>query len=183
MARYKVLKGVAHSFGHSFTSLMNYRGDDYVMGHLLRRAREVGDDTLFVDILRSEASPRSLLVKPVTESVRSYCAWFPKLVAAHRTEIKYVRNARMSLRFDLSTRRPVRHSPSFMESPYTCRVEVEDDRGKVWSAEVRDWCYPEVGSLGAITGRTVLERLGQLIRSIWSRPSAFVRLQPNERCS
>jgi len=29
MARYKVLKSVAHNIGHSFTSLMNYAGDDY----------------------------------------------------------------------------------------------------------------------------------------------------------
>jgi hypothetical protein len=31
MPRYKVLKGVAHHDGHSFTSLMNYVGNDYVM--------------------------------------------------------------------------------------------------------------------------------------------------------
>jgi hypothetical protein len=181
MARYKVLKSVARRFGHSFTSLMNYRGDDYVMGHILRRAREVGDDTLLVDILRGEATPRSLLAKDVAASVSSYCDWFPNLVAAHRTEMKYIRSARMSIRFDLSTRRPLRHSPSFIESPYTCRVDIEDDRGKLWSAEIRDRWYPEAGTVGVGAGRTVVERLGQLIRSIWSRPSVLVRLQPNER--
>jgi hypothetical protein len=36
MPRHKVLKGIAHNIGHSFTSLMNYAKDDYSMGHILR---------------------------------------------------------------------------------------------------------------------------------------------------
>jgi hypothetical protein len=131
MARYKVLKSIAHSFGHSFTSLMNYRGDDYVMGHLLRRAQEVGEETLLVDILSGKAAPRSLLVKEVASSVQAYCDWFPRMIEAHRTEMKYVRGATMTIHFDLNIRRPVRYAPAYFESPFTCRVEIEDDRGKI----------------------------------------------------
>ncbi len=40
MPGYKVLKGVAHNVGHSFTSLMNYADDDYTMGHILRFVRD-----------------------------------------------------------------------------------------------------------------------------------------------
>ena len=32
MSSHKVLKSVVHNFGHSFTSLMNYRENDYVVG-------------------------------------------------------------------------------------------------------------------------------------------------------
>jgi hypothetical protein len=42
MARYRVLKRVVHNVGHSFTSLMNFCGDDYVIGHILRFARGTG---------------------------------------------------------------------------------------------------------------------------------------------
>ena len=183
MARYKVLKSVAHSFGHSFTSLMNYRGDDYVMGHLLRRAQEVGEDTLFVDILAAKAAPRSLLVKEVAASVDAYCDWFPRMIEAHRTEMKYVRGARMTIQFDLRTRRPVRHAPAYYESPFTCRVEIEDNRGKIWAAELKDWWYPESGTVAPRRSllTSVRRRLGQVIRSVWARPSSSLRLQPNER--
>jgi len=51
MPRYKVLKGVAHNIGHSFTSLMNYAIDDYTMGHVLRLARQTGRDTLIIDLV------------------------------------------------------------------------------------------------------------------------------------
>jgi len=172
MARYKVLKSVAHSFGHSFTSLLNYSRDDYVMGHLLRAARESGVSTLTVDILTGMAAPRELMTAPVRESIEARVRWFPKLVAAHDTEMRYVSSARMTVSYDLSRRRPARYAPGCDESPYSCLVEIEDDRGKVWSAELVDWWFPEPVSPG---GRTrarihrVVERLGQSIRSVWSR--------------
>jgi hypothetical protein len=49
MPKVKVLKGVAHNIGDSFTSLMNYCADDYSMGHILRFARESGINTLTID--------------------------------------------------------------------------------------------------------------------------------------
>ena len=174
MARYKVLKSVAHSMGHSFTSLMNYRGNDYVMGHLLRRAREVREGTLIVDFISGEAAPASLLTPPIREAVRDYAAWFPKQVASQKTSVNYVRAARMTIAFDLSIEREARHAPGCIESPYLCRVEIEDDRGKVWHAELRDWWFPESSTpptwgAGSYRGPFVriVRRLGQLIRSVW----------------
>jgi hypothetical protein len=174
MARYKVLQSVAHSFAHSFTSLMNYAGDDYVMGHLLRRARESGETSLVVDILTGSASPPALLRGETGRSVRRYCEWFPKLVASHKSEMQFIRAAQMSVTFELSERRPVRHAPGLEESPYVCRVQIEDDRGKTWSAELRDWWYPESEVSSTHGGRrrnlrSVVSRLGQMIRSVWSR--------------
>lgn len=175
MARYKVLRSVAHSVGHSFTSLMNYRGNDYVMGHLLRRAREVRDPTLTVDLVAGTAGPDSLLTPEIRDSVTRYCEWFPKQLASEKTHPRYVRRASMTVSFDLSVERPARHAPGCTESPYVCRVEITDDRGKQWSAEIKDWWYPEPlkrdpGS-GDLAGRRVriLERLGQMITSIWTK--------------
>ncbi len=51
MASYKVLKSVTHNVGASFTSLMNYREEDYVMGHILRRALDVGIGRIDVNLL------------------------------------------------------------------------------------------------------------------------------------
>lgn len=70
MARYKVLKSVTHSMAHSFTSLMNYAEDDYVMGHLLREARETHRATLRVDLLTGVASPSELLSSPIGQAIR-----------------------------------------------------------------------------------------------------------------
>jgi len=143
MARYKVLKSVAHSFGHSFVSLLNYANDDYVMGHLLTAARSTRTPTLLVNILTGEATPVAVLVPPVRDSIRRYCNWFPDLVARHRTEIHFITAAKMTIAFNLAVERPVQHAPQLLESPFLCTVEIEDDRGKVWRAEIKDWWFPE----------------------------------------
>jgi len=173
MARYKVLKSVAHNFGHSFTSLMNYWDADCVMAHLLRRAREVHEATLHVDILTGEAGPGALLTRPVRASLAHYRGWFPQMVAAQGASPQAVRAARMTLAFDLTTRRRGRHAPDCFESPYVCRVEIEDDRGKVWAAELRDWWCPEpfdAGSSPSSVWRELWARVaGRLARILRAR--------------
>src|SRR5260370_40068012 len=80
MTRYKVLKGVAHNIGHSFTSLMNYSVDDYSMGHILRFARETGLNTLTIDFVTGEGHPAGLLRDPISELPRWYTKMFWDLV-------------------------------------------------------------------------------------------------------
>jgi hypothetical protein len=143
MARYKVLKSVAHSLAHSFTSTLNWDGDDYVMGNILRRARKIGEGTLKIDLMSGKATPSSLLMPSVERAARRFADRLPELVAAHGSDMRYVHSAVMSVEYDLQTKRPNLHHPSELESPYVCRVEITDDRGKVWPAELRDWWVPE----------------------------------------
>lgn len=140
MARYKVLKSVAHSMGASFASLMNDEGNDPVMSHLLRRAREVGEPSLSIDLIAGSAGPAALLVPAIITSVDNYCRWFPHQLTAHKTDRRYVSAAHLTVTFDLGVERPARASDR-MESPYVCHVEVTDDRGSVWSAEISGWWW------------------------------------------
>ena len=50
--------------------------------------------------------------------------------------MQYVRGARMELTFDLATDRPVEGAANQRESPFLCRVAIDDDRGKTWIAEL-----------------------------------------------
>ncbi len=49
--KYKNLKSVAHNFGHSITSAMNWSGDDYVTTHLARAAIRSGETKLRADLI------------------------------------------------------------------------------------------------------------------------------------
>ena len=75
MPRVKVLKGVAHNVGSSFTSLMNYATDDYSMGHILRFARESGIEILRIDLLNGRGGPDELLKEPISELP----SWYSKM--------------------------------------------------------------------------------------------------------
>lgn len=143
MARYKVLKGVAHNIGHSFTSLMNYAGDDYVMGHILRFARTTGRDTLTIDFVKREADPPELLAEPISEVPARYTDWFWDLVQRHGSDRSLVQSATLTLRYNLAIQRPLRASPRFIESPFTCDVRITDIRGKSYLAHFDGWWYPE----------------------------------------
>ncbi len=145
MAQYKVLQSVAHSLGHSFTSLNTWWGTDYLMGHLIRRARTVGQSTLSVDLLQGRAVPDRLLTPPVQAAVARYSRWLPEpqLVEKHGSDMRYVAAARMSVVFNLDVERRFVYSLTERESPYVCQVEIVDDRGKVWLAELKGWWAPE----------------------------------------
>ena len=69
--------------------------------------------------------------------------------------MQVIRGARMELTFDLATERPVEGAADRRESPFLCRVAIEDDRGKTWIAELRGWCAPEErgGLLARAVGR------------------------------
>jgi hypothetical protein len=159
VARYKVLKGVAHSFGHSFTSLMNYRGHDYVMGLLVVRSWETGVGELTVDVLSGDASPAVLLSEPIRAAVRAYCDWFPALLTAHGTASEFVRRVAMNIRFDLSRagREP---RTGLVHAPYVCRVVIEDSRGRPWIAELRGTWHSELPSRPTSPSRWHAFRLG-----------------------
>jgi hypothetical protein len=108
MPRYKALKSVAYSLGHSSTSLMNYARDDYVMGHLLRFARATGRDTLIVDLMTGEASPADLIRPPIDNVPAHYAARLRDLVTNHGTDLRFVHAAGVTLRFDLEKTRTLR---------------------------------------------------------------------------
>jgi hypothetical protein len=143
MARYKVLKSIAHNTGHSFTSLMNYAGDDYAMGHILRFARRTGRDTLTIDFVKEEAGPPELLAEPISELPAQYTKWFWHLVKTQGSDRSLVQGATLTLRFDIATQRPHSSDARFIESPFVCDVEIRDTRGKDYRAHFDGWWYPE----------------------------------------
>lgn len=146
MPRYKVLKAVAHNIGHSFTSLMNFANDDYIMGHILSLARRSGCGTLTIDFVSGKAKPPELLAEPVSRSTARYIEWFWKFVEREGSDRSYVRSASLTLHYDISIERPHPSWPGCTESPYRCDVLITDVRGKDYSAHFEGWWYPELSA-------------------------------------
>ena len=146
MPKLKVLKGVAHNVGHSFTSLMNFAGDDYAMGHILRLARETGSNTLTIDLLTGHGTPANLLKAPISDLPDRYSKMFIRLVQSSGSDRQMVRSATLTLIYDLLRTKP---SPLVGEplSPYTCNVSIVDIRGKNYSAHFSDWWFVERTSI------------------------------------
>ena len=145
MARYKVLKSVVHSIGHSYSSLMNYEDGDYIMGHLLSRCAEVDASVLRIDLIHGHAEPQVLLTKLIAGNIKRYCERFVTLVEDHRTDMKYIQSAEMAVSFDLSRRVSIDDEiRGSFKAPYSCVVTIVDDRGKKYEANFSGWWYPEL---------------------------------------
>ena len=151
MARYKVLPSIAHNFGQAFVGASKERADDHLLGRLLTDARRTRQATLRLDILTGEATPQMLVTRSLARILDRYVRGFPDLVAGGHSDMQYIRGARMELAFDLATERPVEGAASLRESPFLCRVEIDDDKGKTWIAELSGWCAPERGGIFART--------------------------------
>src|SRR6201989_1833289 len=137
MPRLKVLKGVAHDIGHSFTSHMNYSVDGYSMGHLLRFARKAGLNTLTIDFVTGEGQPAELLHDPISDLLRWYTKMFWDLVKRSGSDPVLVQSATLTLKCDLQ------HSPhsEILPCPYTCDVSIFDVRGKSYCAHFEGWWH------------------------------------------
>ena len=156
MARYKVLPSIAHNFGQAFVGRSKERADDHLLGRLLADARRTRAATLRLDILTGEATPAALVSRSLARVLDRHVRGFPDLVAGGHSDMEHIRGARMELTFDLATERPVEGAANQRESPFLCRVAIQDDRGKTWIAELGGWCAPEVdrgGLLARAVGR------------------------------
>lgn len=142
MPRLKVLKGVAHNIGSSFTSLMNFAGDDYSMGHILRFARESGANTLTINLLTGEGSPSSLLREPISALPDWYSKMFLRLVHSSGSSPELIHSATLRVVYDLQRMKPspIRDEP---QSSFTCDVSIVDARGKDYAAHFDGWWFVE----------------------------------------
>jgi hypothetical protein len=163
MPRYKVLNGVSHNIGHSFTSLMNYAQDDYSMGHILRFARETGIKELTIDFMTGIGRPATLLRAPISQLPTWYTKMFWNMVVRSGSERSLVKAATLTLRYDLTRSRsyPV-------ENPYTCEVSISDDRGKEYRSYFDGWWHVERGR-PLPRSRCGWNPLGWFRRRLWSR--------------
>lgn len=143
MAKYKTLKSVAHNFGYSFVSLMNYGQNDYALGNIQKQMLLTKLNKLKIDVLNKTSEPTELLTKDIQDSIDNYLKWFPKLVEQSKSDLKFIKEAELTIEFDLEKSRTSPSAPKFTENPFKCISRIVDDRGKEYKYEFNDWWFPE----------------------------------------
>ena len=144
MVSHKPLKSVSHNFGHSLISLMNYFDNDYFLGHLLKQARTTNINRIEIDILKNIAEPLELLTEPINVSIGYWNKWFPTLVENSGSTMDFVREAKITIEFDLTQKRFIQNDTRFFENPFSCEVLIVDDRGKKYKHVHTGWWFPEI---------------------------------------
>jgi hypothetical protein len=156
MSQYKVLPSIAHNFAQTFVRPPQEDADAHLLDDLLGDARKTHESTLRVDVLTGEARPEALVTKQLASALTRYADGFADLVAGHHCDMQFVKAARMDVTFDLAVERAAEEAPGRTESPFVIRVEIDDDRGKTWHAELSGWCAAgrtRAGLLARLIGR------------------------------
>ena len=143
MSSHKKLKSVSHNFSHSFLSLMNFSGNDYFLGHLLKQCRKTGEDKIEIDVLNKTAKPVELLTNTISKSIEYWNDSFPKLVTDSGSSMEFIQSADLIIEFDLTQKRAYQGYENYIESPFVCTMTIVDDNSKVYERRHEGWWYPE----------------------------------------
>ncbi|MGH7655065.1 MAG: hypothetical protein ACREN6_10420 [Gemmatimonadaceae bacterium] len=128
MARYKALKSVAHSFAHSFSSVMNYAGRDYAMCHLIRRAKLTGTRRFRLNVMTRNLGPVEMLTPAFVKACDSYCRDFGRLVTSNGAALDMIDEAQLEVQIAIG--RPTPAEPRKLYGRVTAVMRIRDDRGK-----------------------------------------------------
>ena len=128
MARYKILKSVAHNFAHSFVSVMNYYGRDYTMCHLVRRSKLKGKHRFYIDVLARSVEPVDLVTREIAAAVESYCDGFGRFVTAGGAALDMVAEANLEL--TIRHGRVIGPKAKQLFAFIDAQMTIVDDRGK-----------------------------------------------------
>ena len=122
---------------------MNFSGNDYFLGHLLKQCRKTGINKIEIDVLNKSARPAALLNSTISKSIGYWNESFPKLVIDSGSSMNFLKSAVMIIEFDLTQERAYQSSKNCIESPFVCTMTIVDDNSKVYKRSHEGWWYPE----------------------------------------
>ena len=133
MAKYKVLKAVAHNVGHSFLSDMNYVGTGsrftMVPELIFQTARKERVTAFHLDLINQVIEPEAFDIPEINESAGYYRKMLWNQVDNQGADPAFVRAADLWIRFDLESRRTSRYVGHAELPVFSCEVTIIDDRG------------------------------------------------------
>ena len=135
---YKRYKSAAHNFARSFASTLNWVADDYAMSYLARAALRAGISEFQADLLTGNASPPELVSPAVLSSIQGRVERFPRHLVAEGADPAKVREATLTIRFDIEEHQFLRSFGGALSMPFSAVVRILDDRGVEHSGEYRD---------------------------------------------
>lgn len=144
--KYKNLKSIAHNLGHSFFSLMNYTGADYVIERLYKRAKETKISSIKIDFLNQIIEPSEFNIVGVMNALKNYREYFPRDLESQNCSITQIKEVNIFLNFDLTKKRRSEYTDLELAT-YECIVEILDDRNITHKATVVEWWRYEKNSL------------------------------------
>ena len=143
MARYRVLKSIAHNSAHSLLADSWWVDGAYFYEHLYDAARAADSPVVEIDPLAGTIIPSTLATGAVRHTLEHLPKAFREWVVTGGAAESMVQTARIRIEYDF-----IKSPPDPMSVPgrrrlyYTCTSEIVDDRGRTHRASVvPHWAY------------------------------------------
>lgn len=133
MARRRSLQAVADGLAGSFASRNNDADGYWALGHLRTLAEMQGVLEFVVSVIPPDPQPPF----PVGVMVKRYVLMLERLLEADRLRPEWVRACRVIVSFNPLESALRGYERSGVGMPFECRVEITDDRGRMFSAQAR----------------------------------------------
>ena len=137
----RILKSVAHDVSEALVSRNDDLGGYWTLGQLLAHVLASNNPSFKVDLVCGTSTP-SLIGTPLSPLPSSWAGIFWKNVEHQKVPRALVARATAALDFELTRGRPAALHPSLVEYPFTCRLQIEDDRGRTYTGTTEAWCFP-----------------------------------------
>jgi hypothetical protein len=137
----RTLNSVAQDVSQSLVSRNDDLGGYWTLGQLLSHTLRTHNPSYRFDLLRADCSPQ-LHASGLSQVPPLWSQVFRHNLARQRLSLATVTEALALLDFDLDRTRPATAHPGHEEYPATCRVQIRDDRGVLYSRTADAWCHP-----------------------------------------
>lgn len=136
----RVLKSVAHDVNESLVSRNDDVGGYWALGQLLAHALATGNSSYRVDLLCGASTP-SLIGTPLSLVPSSWVEILRRNVEHQNLSRGIIVQAVAIVDFHLDRRRQAAVHMGRIEYPFTCRVVIQDDRGRAYTGTNEAWCH------------------------------------------
>ena len=139
MARRNNLKSVAHNFGHSFLSLMNWSNGHYIEDFLLSVLLANNHQTFHLDIKNNVVTPEFLThYEPIAKSIHHYCThFFPQNLTTHGFSLEEtIVEATMTIEYDFAT---TIKTEKLICTDYKAVITLVDERAKEYTKTIESY--------------------------------------------
>jgi len=135
----KKLKSIAHNTAHSYLSLMNYDGKEYIVERLFQIAKQSKQTNILINILKPSIEPAVYATVEIIDSLIYLKRDFERLLSAEMFSIDDIKSASIRVDFDLEGTKQSDNVPGLELPRYKCTSEIVDLNGKSHLKEVVEW--------------------------------------------
>jgi hypothetical protein len=139
MAKRKTLKGIASGLAYGFASRNNDYDGYWTLGILYAVASDSGTNRVSIDLATGKSTPEfkysGLIAAP-------YYAWLLRQIYTLGFMHQVVKEAVITVEFNVPFPKKQPCSESGQGSPFICRATLVDDLQRVWSVECEGRCRP-----------------------------------------